>query len=450
VDTVRAVDMGWTLAAGFENLHINNDELESLVTGIGNALDNFMRGGWFVRLEGLAGDDTLVGTAVEDELLGGDGNDSIFGDQGPDMIDGGAGNDTLDGGFGGNDSLTGGSSADIFLFAHAFEDPNTVTDFATATDKLRFDGSSFTQIGTSGNFVAGDARFSANSTGTAQDASDRLIYNTSTGELWYDRDGNGATGGSLVAILESAPSLVATDIEVVNGSPPGEVINGTSGNDTLTDTTGHDTINGLAGNDTINGGSGGSDIVDGGSGRDSLQFMSATSAVVVTSGGFVTGGGPGSTRFTNIEKVVTGDFNDQLTGNAAAQNLTARSGMDTLWGAGGIDTLWGGAGADTFIFREHGSANADVIGDWTSGSDTVALEDGAFSMIGPDGDFAAGDARFWASSTGVAHDADDRVIYNTNNGQLYYDFDGNGSGAAQLIATLTGSPTVAATDISVI
>jgi hypothetical protein len=50
----------------------------------------------------------------------------------------------------------------------------------------------------------------------------------------------------------------------------------------------------------------------------------------------------------------------------------------------------------------------------------------------------------------VAHDANDRVIYNTTTRGLYYDADGSGSGAAQLIATLQAGATVAATDISVI
>src|SRR5919107_442135 len=100
------------------------------------------------------------------------------------------------------------------------------------------------------------------------------------------------------------------------------VITGTSGADTLADTAGNDTINGLAGNDTINGGRGGIDVVNGGDGRDTLAFMTATSAVVVDfAAGTVTGGGSGTTSFTNIEKVVGTSFNDLLTGNAAAQNL---------------------------------------------------------------------------------------------------------------------------------
>jgi len=63
----------------------------------------------------------------------------------------------------------------------------------------------------------------------------------------------------------------------------------------------------------------------------------------------------------------------------------------------------------------------------------------------------SGDARFRAAAGAPGGaDATDRVIYNTSTGQLYYDADGSGAGAAQLLATLQGAPGVSATDISVI
>ncbi len=140
-----------------------------------------------------------------------------------------------------------------------------------------------------------------------------------------------------------------------------------------------------------------------------------------------------------------------MTGNAAGQTLTGQAGADTLWGAGGIDTLWGGSGADRFIFRETGSANADLVRDWASGSDKVALDDAAMSALGASGNFSAGDARFAAGAGFTSgRDASDRVVYNTSTGSLYYDADGSGAGAAQLIATFSGNPAVAATDIVVI
>lgn len=459
-ETVIASDMNWTLGAGFENLVIHNDASEGGYTGIGNELDNHISASWAgSRLEGRGGDDTLIGAdgqGAGNELFGGAGNDSLVSGGLGDRLDGGIGVDTLTG-----YALDERSQDFVFSATPGAANADVIVNFG-AFDLIRLDGTAMPAVGASGNFAGDDARFAANATGAAQDGSDRVVYNTMNGQLWYDADGNGASAAQLIATLQGAPGLAATDIVVENGTAPnpdpapapdpgGQVINGTSGADTLADTAGNDTINGLAGNDTINGGHGGSDVVNGGDGRDTLAFMTATSAVVanfVTA--TVTGGGSGSTSFTSIERVITGDFNDTLTGNAAAQNLTARSGSDTLAGAGGVDSLWGGAGADTFIFRETGTANADTIGDWTSGSDELALDNAAMGALGADGAFVAGDARFWASSTGLAHDANDRVIYNTSTRGLYYDADGNGAGAAQLIATVQAGAAIAATDIVVI
>jgi Ca2+-binding RTX toxin-like protein len=89
--------------------------------------------------------------------------------------------------------------------------------------------------------------------------------------------------------------------------------------------------------------------------------------------------------------------------------------------------------------------------DFVSGTDKLALDDAFFTAIGAGGNFAAGDARFWAAAGATSgHDANDRVVYNSSTGNLYYDADGNGAGAAQLIATIQGHPAVGATDIAVI
>ena len=72
-------------------------------------------------------------------------------------------------------------------------------------------------------------------------------------------------------------------------------------------------------------------------------------------------------------------------------------------------------------------------------------------FLGATGNFASGDVRFFAGAGAAAgHDADDRVVYNTSTGQLYYDDDGSGAHAAQLVATLQAGAALAATDISVI
>jgi len=77
--------------------------------------------------------------------------------------------------------------------------------------------------------------------------------------------------------------------------------------------------------------------------------------------------------------------------------------------------------------------------------------DGRFCLsTGPSGNFAAGDERFWsAPALPRLMTPRIRVIYDTADGNIYYDADGDGSGAAILFATLPARPTLVATDISV-
>ena len=479
LDTVIA-DVSWTLADGVENLELVEGASGAL-NGTGNSGINAIRGNSAANvlnggdgpsqdsLFGGGGDDTLIGAG---SLWGDDGNDVLVGSY---DLNGGAGNDRLEGGIWarggeGNDTLisgagqgevSGGLGADTFVIA---QPPNPsasnwdrYVDFATGQDELRFDGRVFTQIGPSGDFTAGDERFYAAPGATAaHDATDRLVYDTSSGNLWYDPDGIGGTASLHVATLRSdfpvfnAPpaTLQATDIAVDNGSSSGgTAINGTSGNDSLNGTSGNDALNGLGGNDTL-AGSGGTDSYDGGTGTDTLDVRATSSGVTVN---FVNGtiGGGFSGTFVNIERVLASDGVDNLIGATGNQTLSGRGGNDTFAGGVGVDTLWGGGGADAFVFREMGTGNADLISDFASGSDKVHLDDAAFA-VGATGNFAAGDARFKASSNGMATDADDRVVFNTSSGQLYYDADGNGAGAAQLIATVQSGASVAATDIVVI
>ena len=444
-DLVVAWLVDWTLGAGLENLDLA-DNVGTALNGTGNELDNTIRsateGG---TLLGVGGNDTLILRHAQNTARaeGGDGNDiliagwhaELFGDAGNDFLDGG--------GIGSFSTLTGGAGSDVFLFddgtGQAF---NSVQDFATGVDTLRLDATAMSALGASGRFSAGDARFIANASGTAQDSSDRVVYETTSGELWYDSDGVGSAEALLVAVLDGAPALSATDIDVINGtSQEGEHIVGTSGNDTLTDTPGDDTIEGLGGNDTIIIAHGGEDTIDGGSGYDTISFYGQAPE------GFVFDFGNG--RTSNVERLLADSGDDHLVGAAGSQNLSGVAGDDVLEGGGGNDILWGGTGEDTFVFHEFGASNADTIRDW-GGGDGVALDNEVMVALGADGDFVAGDARFVANAAGTAQDGSDRVVYDTSSGELYYDADGSGAGAAQLIATISGAPGLAASDISVI
>ena len=320
VDTVRAFNINWTLAPGFENLEIWNGEVESRRDGIGNDQNNLLDGtfGWHVFLDGRAGDDTILGSVQEDTLLGGDGNDFIDSGQDFDSIDGGAGDDTLSGGFGGDDTITGGAGADHFRVDGAF---NTITDFVAGTDKLELDGRFLARTGPNGQFAPNDDRFYAAAGATdAHDATDRVIYNTTTGDVYYDPDG---AGGTAAQRFTDVAGLTATDITVVNGNVQGSVINGTAGDDSLMGTPNDDTINGLGGNDTIDG-AGGDDVLNGGDGNDSI--------IAIAGFDTVTGGAGNDTIQANGNAVIDGGTGDDT------YFLPGGSG-GTLSDAGGNDTI---------------------------------------------------------------------------------------------------------------
>jgi len=553
IDTVEALDLDWTLGAGFENLALNNDISEFPSTGIGNDLDNVMSitfaGG---HLEGRGGNDTLLGSGRSDALLGQDGNDSIDGRGGSDTIEGGAGIDTLTG---------HGDANFVFSAAPGAANADLITDFGPQ-DTIRLDARVMTNLGASGRFAAGDGRFFAAAGATGgHDTDDRVIYNTSTGQLFYDADGSGAGSAQLIATLQGAPTLVATSITVDN-APGGQTITGTAGNDSITGTPNNDSIDGLAGNDTIDGaggddtllggagndsltGSGGADSMVGGDGDDTLdaasdalgpsgvepgttpgdtldgglgndEYLVRPNDVVVDPGGIDTiftdrsdytlqnglenltflpfplsqfDGEGVSVRFAgnDLDNVIRidrlfinghaqidgGGGNDLLIGGASSDNLSGGVGNDTLDGGGGgefgdalsggdgsdrlisggnFNFFSGGAGADSFVLTGMPSepdGQAQVL-DFVSGVDKIVL-DGAFhNGVGSSGNFAAGDGRFFAAAGAASgHDGDDRVIYDTSTGNLWFDADGNGAGEARLIANLDGAPALAATDIAV-
>lgn len=70
---------------------------------------------------------------------------------------------------------------------------------------------------------------------------------------------------------------------------------------------------------------------------------------------------------TVIENATSGDGNDRITGNSAANTLIGNAGIDILSGAAGADQLFGGDGTDTL----YGGAGGDGLNGGT-GSDTAS------------------------------------------------------------------------------
>ncbi|MGH6644926.1 MAG: calcium-binding protein, partial [Bradyrhizobium sp.] len=137
----------------------------------------------------------------------------------------------------------------------------------------------------------------------------------------------------------------------------------------------------------------------------------------------------------------------RLTGNEFAQKIFGNAGNNVINGKGGADTLYGYGGKDVFVFNTPlGAGNIDRIADFSVVDDTLQLQNAIFTALTATGTLAAA-----AFHTGAAaHDASDRIIYNSGTGVLLYDADGTGVGAARQFATLATGLALASADFVVI
>ncbi len=168
---------------------------DTLYGGEGN--DALYGGDGMDRLYGQNGNDKLYGGGSDGFLYGGSGADALYGAWGNDRLSGDAGNDKLYGDTGndtlyggaGNDTLASGEGYDAFVFNTSLAQDNvdTLTDFNAWADQIRLSQSVFGGIGSKGA-LRGDKFWIG---AKAHDSSDRIIYDRTTGALYYDPDGTG-------------------------------------------------------------------------------------------------------------------------------------------------------------------------------------------------------------------------------------------------------------------
>lgn len=201
---------------GFETIDLIGSGLADTLVGgpgggtiDGGAGNDLLRGGiGSDTLRGGTGNDRLEGGAGNDALDGGLGADSLFGGLGADRLDGGAGDDWLEGGPGA-DVLTGGAGRDSFVVAAGVAGgADTISDFAPGIDRLVLIGAGAIGGGP-GSPLAAMAFVVAAS---AQTAEQHLVYDPTTGALFYDADGSGRAAQVQIATLTGRPWLTAADI----------------------------------------------------------------------------------------------------------------------------------------------------------------------------------------------------------------------------------------------
>jgi Ca2+-binding RTX toxin-like protein len=169
-----------------------------------------------VKATGEAKGDKLI--SIENLDGSNRGNDSLFGNKdsnhlrglgGNDRLNGRAGDDQLFGGTGA-DQITGGTGNDVFWFdtAPGATNVDTIKDFVPYQDTLRFDTSVFREL----EFRDINTLIHFGTLAT-QDANDRVTYDKSTGNLYYDTNGSGAGQSIKVAVLQKNLALTISDFQ---------------------------------------------------------------------------------------------------------------------------------------------------------------------------------------------------------------------------------------------
>lgn len=270
------------------------------------------------------------------------------------------------------------------------------------------------------------------------DASDFLFSHTQI----YGLDGNDRIYGNAAA--QEIYGGTGNDV-IWGGQFDSSVGTGTVGDPIRAITlqaSGNDILFGDSGSDHLLGGDG-NDILDGGSGNDNGTILQG--GLYFQAGLF---GGSGN------DVIYGGSGNDDLFGETNDDQLLGGTGTDRLFGSSGNDTLKGGLGADAL----DGSTGGDKI--WfdavAEGGDTLtyfsSFDDLVFKSSGfgnlTKGALAAN--RFWANTTGAAHDADDRFIYDTDSFAVYYDADGTGAQAGVKMLTISTAYAMTAADFLIV
>lgn len=139
------------------------------------------------------------------------------------------------------------------------------------------------------------------------------------------------------------------------------------------------------------------------------------------------------TGTNGVNQILGSDFSDRLAGAGGADTVRGGDGKDHVNGGTARDYLYGDDGKDSFVFNVAPTlANYDRIGDFRPVDDTIRLENAIFTTLAAG---ALSSSQFKDIGVGSA-DADDRVLYNSDTGKLYYDFNGSAAGGRSLIAIL--------------
>ena len=431
-----------------------------------------------ITVTGSTGNETITGTAGNDTFNGGSGDDRLRGGGGNDTLNGGSGDDRLRGDAGA-DAMTGGIGSDVYYADNAADQVIEAMSGGTDTVYASVDYvlaagqevESLVVYGSVGlaltgnelaNYLGGGAGNDTLNGGLGDDrlngaaGADAMTGGIGSDVYYVDNAGDQvieAVGGGTDTVYASVDYVLAAGLEVeylrVYGSA-GLTLTGNELDDYLAGGAGNDTLNGGSGNDRLYGGAG-TDVMTGGSGADVYYVDNAADQVIE-----VVGEGSDNV-YASVDYAlaagqeveflrVYGSAGLTLTGNELNDYLIGGAGDDTLNGGLGNDRLTGGAGNDTFGFNQQISSaiNVDTITDYSVANDSIELSQTVFA------DFSLGQLTASDFALNSATGAGPQIVYNTTSGALFYDSNGADVGGQSQFATLTGLPSLTASEFFII
>jgi serralysin len=254
-------------------------------------------------------------------------------------------------------------------------------------------------------------------------------------------------GAAGVAGFISQAGVIGGGFTIAKGVVIENAVGG-SANDRLIGNSADNVLNGGRGADRM-AGRGGDDIYVVNNARDTVHDTSGRDTVLTSSSYALA-------QSARIEFLAAADPNgtkaQRLFGSAFSNTISGNDGANVIAGKGGNDVLFGDRGRDAFLFDTKLSVrtNVDRIIDFSVKDDTIRLDNAVFGALSQTGLLTASAFHVATSSKKLAHDADDRIIYNTSNGSLYYDADGIGGAGAVRFARLDDGLKLKANDFFVV
>ena len=454
--------------AGTQVTYVGNPPDDRYIITDNDGNDTITLGGGADQLLLGNGNNTLTLTNGTDQLVLGNGNNTMTLGDGADQIIAGAGSNTITTGNGnsqivvgdGNDTITVGTGSNAIVLGNGLD---TVTTGAghnvVAVSGATISGDTLNGAQTSGDGTTNKLVMSAPGTMNPVNVSGFASWKLANGgpnsltlsEANFDRLPGGRitiTGGNSGNTVNAAALSAAHSVTIVGGLGT-DALTGGAGNDVFKFSVGalanSDTVIGHGGGDTLSMTTAGTVRAGGvigvetytlaGSGANTLTLSNANFTGVSGATIHVLGGAAGNTVDASA---VTGARQLVFTGGAGNDIIVA----------GSLTTMTGGAGANQFTFAHIGTNGITDFG--ASASNALVLRDSGFNLGANEGNGTASLqhlawSAFAANSTGNFTTTSQRFAYNTTNGTLSYDRDGNGSSfSASSVTVLSGHPALAA------